>query len=432
VSELKGNFYDETQIINSKYPVVEYRDLFIKVSNGLDERDYLESGIPYLRVANVRPNQIVLDTAKYVNTAKAKKGLVKKGQFLITRKGSFGQAAIYNQDFDACISSEVFKIDLNQKVLPEYISYINNLPVVQAQLKNLSVGAMMGSIDQKSLLTVQIPLPPLPIQQKLADMMDEAYALKKAKETEAKELLDSIDNYVMDKLGIKVETKEEKKVFAVGVNSLFGGRIDPEFNGRNKNINKNTFEFEKIIKSISGGATPKKDNPDNYSVKDRGIPLLRIQNITEDGLDFSDVIFISEKAHKSLNRSRLERNDLIMTITGRVGTASAFFENFEANINQHSVNIKLDFKQVDINYLVALFNSKVGKKITNDNVTGATRIALNYEQIKSLQIPLPPLPIQQSIATEVMSRRDGVKVLQAEAREILEKAKAEFEKEILS
>ena len=48
-----------------------------------------------------------------------------------------------------------------------------------------------------------------------------------------------------------------------------------------------------------------------------------------------------------------------------------------------------------------------------------------------IKIPLPPLEVQQKIADEVEKRRNQAFDLQAEARQILEKAKVEFEGEVL-
>ena len=223
----------------------------------------------------------------------------------------------------------------------------------------------------------------------------------------------------------------ERKTFAVKVGQIFSGRIDVEFNIATKK-QKNFVDFSSIIKSISGGATPKKENPANYSDKENGIPLFRIQNITDEEVELNDLMYISKSAHESLNRSKLENGDLLMTITGRVGTAQIFEHDFEANINQHSVKIKIDTQKANPKFIQHFWNSKLGREISNRSVTGTTRIALNYENLKSLQIPLPPLDIQNRIATEVTSRRARAKELQLEAKQILEIAKRQFEKMVLS
>jgi len=50
--------------------------------------------------------------------------------------------------------------------------------------------------------------------------MDDALASKQSKEAEAQALLDSVDSYVMQELGIKYEEVEEKQCFVLKVNEL--------------------------------------------------------------------------------------------------------------------------------------------------------------------------------------------------------------------
>jgi len=58
----------------------------------------------------------------------------------------------------------------------------------------------MPSISQPDLKSIKIPLPPLEIQNQIVEKMDFALIEKKRKEFEAKELLESIDNFVLNEL----------------------------------------------------------------------------------------------------------------------------------------------------------------------------------------------------------------------------------------
>jgi restriction endonuclease S subunit len=153
-----------------------------------------------------------------------------------------------------------------------------------------------------------------------------------------------------------------------------------------------------------------------------------VQNITEEGIKLDDVRYINEETHnKYLKRSKLKPKDLIFTITGRIGTVAVVPEDFgEGNINQHSVRIHL-VEGVNERYIATFFNTKLGQSLSLRGVSGGTRIALDYEAIKSIPVPLPPLPVQKKIANEVHKRREKAKKLKAESKELLEKAKKEVE-----
>jgi len=57
--------------------------------------------------------------------------------------------------------------------------------------------------------------------------------------------------------------------------------------------------------------------------------------------------------------------------------------------------------------------------------------AISTSDFKSLNLPLPPLDIQEKIANEVKSRIEKAKVLEMEAREIYGRSKKEVEEMIL-
>jgi type I restriction enzyme M protein len=98
------------------------------------------------------------------------------------------------------------------------------------------------------------------------------------------------------------------------------GRIDPhyykpEFITHIQRLNKGTYKvikFGEIISEMSGGATPKAKG--KAYLKEGGIPFLRVQNITEDGIKLEDVKYINEETHRGyLRRSKLKPKDLIFT-----------------------------------------------------------------------------------------------------------------------
>lgn len=148
-----------------------------------------------------------------------------------------------------------------------------------------------------------------------------------------------------------------------------------------------------FIVSMSGGATPKKaDRGKYYSDKDHGIPFLRVQNITEEGISLEEVIYINHNTHNGyLRRSRVYPNDLLVTITGRIASSAVAPPKFVANINQHSVVIKTENKEIS-KYLATFLNSNVGQKLALKRTTGGTRPALDYDALRNMPI-VEGLPI---------------------------------------
>jgi restriction endonuclease S subunit len=154
-----------------------------------------------------------------------------------------------------------------------------------------------------------------------------------------------------------------------------------------KVLAKKPKKLRDYVKSLASGATPKRDEEDKYySDKENGIPFLRVQNVTEFGLDLSDVKFINKETHEGyLKRSQISEGDLIVTITGRIASAAVAPEGFEGNINQHVCVIKTGSKEIS-EKLAAYLNCSIGQKLANRLATGGTRPALDYPALLSIPI----------------------------------------------
>ena len=154
-----------------------------------------------------------------------------------------------------------------------------------------------------------------------------------------------------------------------------------------------------LISDISSGITPKVD--EDYYTDCSGIPFLRVQNVASQGIDLSDAKFIKREVHEGmLKRSQLKKDDIVFTITGRIGSVAVVPHNFEGNIYQHSVrfHLKDQISNIAINphFVAAFLNSPPGRFLAIREVTGGTRPALDYKALKSLKIILPPLDSPKS------------------------------------
>lgn len=68
-----------------------------------------------------------------------------------------------------------------------------------------------------------------------------------------------------------------------------------------------------ITTKIGSGKTPRGGSE---AYVDDGIPLIRSQNVHDDVVDLSDVVYIDEETNKSMENSLVEYNDVLLNITG--------------------------------------------------------------------------------------------------------------------
>jgi len=371
---------------------------------------------------------------------KLKKGRVRIWDILIVKDGATtGKVSLVRENFpfkEAVVNEHVFRLKPKAGINPKFIFAFLFSELGQSCIKRLITGATQRGITQAILDKLLIPIPPREIQDKIASIMDSAYKTKKEKEVEAENLLNSIEPYVLEELGIKIPEVEEKtpKVFSVTADVLKGGRLDPfyyepKYKAVDEALRKGKCTITSLgehIKEIRYGASVK-----NIYVED-GIPLLRIVNLKPNEIELLDIVRLPKDKEKEIGNCYVKEGDFLISRSGTLGI-TAIVPKEADGFAYGSFMIRFNIKESEINpfYLCIIMNSRIVKEQVNKKRIGAIQGNITIPTIKSLLIPLPPLPIQQKIVNEVHQRRERAKRLKKEATEILEKAKRDIEGFIL-
>ena len=163
---------------------------------------------------------------------------------------------------------------------------------------------------------------------------------------------------------------------------------------------------------VTKGTTP---TTLGYSFAEAGIPFVRVQNLVEGKVDLSrDPLFIDEETHEVLERSQIQKGDLLISIAGTIGRPAIADIDSPLNCNQAVAIVRFN-GTVDRKYVLFwLATPDALRQMSSKGVT-ATITNLSLTQIKSLQIPLPPLAEQKRIARIL----DAADALRAKRRESL-------------
>ena len=134
-----------------------------------------------------------------------------------------------------------------------------------------------------------------------------------------------------------------------------------------------------------------------------------------------DLKYITATVHlDDLARSQLTVGDVLMTITGRVGSAAVVCnEHLPANINQHIARLRINAAHCRPEFLSEWLNCPAGQELSNRFVSGGTRAALDYGAIRNIRIPLPSLPEQDRLLEAMDAARDERKAKLAAADALL-------------
>ncbi|MCX6021525.1 MAG: restriction endonuclease subunit S [Chloroflexi bacterium] len=145
------------------------------------------------------------------------------------------------------------------------------------------------------------------------------------------------------------------------------------------------------------------------------LPLLRANNITEEGLTFDNVIFIP--VERISTKQRVRRHDVIVAASSGsldvVGKAAPALINFEGGFGAFCKVLRPN-SRVHPGYFAHFFKTLHYRQRISVLAAGANINNLRNEHLNDFEIPLPPLPDQQRIAA-ILDQAESMRAKRREA-----------------
>ena len=318
----------------------------------------------------------------------------------------------------------------NKNINIKYIYVI--LKLNQDNIYKLQKGTAQPHVYASDIGNISIPIPPIEIQNKIANIIYESYYRKEELEKKASELLNSINDYVLNELDIKIDDSSKKeKCFTVKYSEIKNKRIDPfyiKFKLLLLNNSKYHSELLENILYMEKGITY-----DKNSEREKGIPVLRAGNITleTNQLNFDDIKYL-DKELKLPDEKKLKKNDIfICTNSGsksHIGKVAFSFDDTDYYFGGFMGVLRIkDINKYNPYYIFITLTTKYIKNLIELLIANTTINNINFSDIAEIPIPIPPIEIQNKIADEATNRREKAFKLQEEAKKIIEEAKKEVE-----
>lgn len=278
------------------------------------------------------------------------------------------------------IASSEWIIVRNNHIDANYLMYcFQSKYFREFMLSNVSgVGGSLMRAQPKYVQTYPIPLPPLAEQQRIVERIEELFA----KLDEAKERLqEAADSFAVRKAAI--------------LHKAFTGELTKQWRCEN-GVSDESWEekkgedfFEYVTSGSRGWAK-------YYS--DKGSIFVRMGNLNHGTieLDFSDIQYVELPDQVEGQRSKLQKNDILISITADVGMIGLVREDMDAYINQH-VALARPKNDLYAEFLAWYFVSDVGLQQMQNKQRGATKIGLGLQDIRSIILKIPTLPEQHEI-----------------------------------
>lgn len=392
--------------------------------------NYLNEGIRFIRTQNVQRNYIDLSDVVYISNEdndKLSRSKLEEDDVLLTITGAdFGRIApVTRNHLPANINQHSVRIHFKENIDPYFISTYLNCKYGQSQIYKYSVGATRPAIDYVAIKKIKIPVPYLKIQKYIGDQLRRAEELRveaKRLKGEAEQL---IGNYVgLDRLADKAKDFIVTNKWIDSIN--ISGRIDgqyytnpvTEINKYMKNINMELVVLKEIAKVGKGFSFSNEESSN-------GVPYIRISDLEDLLIDYSEVVKVDYKTYQQKKKSQLKHYDLIMAITGAtIGKVSAFYskEIDKATLSADTAYVRFHNPDDSMAYLL-YFKTVIGQFAITQGITGATNKHLAIEDIRNIVLPKFEDAIKEEVKNKIIQSVDNTytsKILIQQAKQDVE------------
>jgi len=297
-------------------------------------------------------------------------GHPEKGDVLVPTVGSIGQFAILDVS-RGCIAQNLIGMRANKNIDNDFFYYLCNGRIVQNGISSVLMGAVQPSLKVPNFLGINVHIPPLPEQQKIASIL-----------TSVDEVIEKTQSQINKLQDLKKATMNELLTRGIGHTEFKDsplGRIPVEWN-----ISK-LGELGKCIRGLTYSPS---------DIVEYGLLVLRSSNIQDGRLDFVDKVYVNVNVDDQFltkdgdilicvrngSRNLIGKSTLIQTAL-KNSTHGAFMTVFRSNINhflQHLIKSNLFFKYVSRDI-------------------GATINSINNSNLLQYRFLIPPVIEQQKI-----------------------------------
>ena len=357
-------------------------------------------GIPLLSATNIRDHLIDIDSAvRWITedqwTIENQRTKIETNDVLLTIVASIGRTAVVkNEQFALQRSVAVIKPKINS----EFLSYYFESPYIQQFMLDNAKGTAQKGFYLNSLVELFCCVPPLAEQQRIVDRIESLFAkLDEAKQN----VQDALDNFETRKAAILHRaftgelTAQWRKEHGVGMESW--------------EARTSTQLFEYVTSGSRGWAKYYADNGDIF---------VRMGNLNHGTieLDLSDIQYVNLPGQTEGQRTKLQKNDILISITADIGMVGIVREMEQnAYINQHIALARPTAKD-NAEFLAWYLISDVGLQQMRNKQRGATKIGLGLDDIRSLELLIPTREEQD----EVVYILDNLLANEQQAKEVAE------------
>lgn len=358
-----------------------------------DSKNYASNDICFIKPSDIRDNELtdLFSSEYYISEyARSQTRIVPPGSVLVTCIGIVGKVAIntlecaFNQQINAIIPNKL-KCDCR------YLAYA--LLYEKPRLQNASNAPVVPILNKSQFSEIEIPLPPLDEQRKIAAVLDKVSDLI----AKRRQQLDKLDTLVKARF---VE--------------MFG---DLQINNKNWGValvGENCF-----VTKLAGFEYT------NYiHYQDTGdVVMVKAQNVKDGKLNNKELSYISSDVSNLLPRSQLAAGDIVMTYVGaNIGDVALIDDKHRYHLAPNVAKISPDKVKYDSVFFMHML--MMLRTYISDNSADTAKAALSMERIRNLSVFIPPMNLQRIFASfaEQVEKLKSIVMQNLEQLEMIKKS----------
>jgi type I restriction enzyme, S subunit len=331
-------------------------------------------GVPFLTVKDLHDNGLDFERCSFISVDDYQRAMdgnsaPQLGDVLFSKDGTVGKVHVVAAERPFAVLSSLAILRPKLGVVDsKYLGHALKFPsVLQSALKR-KTGSAIRRIVLSDLKRIEIPLPSLKDQRRIAAILDVADALR-AKRRAALIKLDTLAHSLFIEMFIRADDASWLVLTIAEISN---------------DIRTGPFGSQLL----------------HSEFVDEGMAVLGIDNAVQNEFAWGERRYITTEKYRQLLRYTVRPGDVLITIMGTCGRCAVVPDDIPTAINtKHLCCITLDTSKALPAFLHAAFlqHPAVLKQL-GIQAKGAVMPGLNMGIIKSLVLPIPPLSVQTKFA----------------------------------
>jgi type I restriction enzyme S subunit len=357
----------------SGLPSVAVGGIVASAANWMPERDDPNREFTYIDLTAVDQDAKAITGARKLPCAEAPsraRQMVSAGDVIVsTVRPNLNAVARVPPELDGATASTGFCVlrPRPDRLDSNYLFHWVRSPRFVGEMVRRAAGASYPAVTDRIVYESRLSIPPLPEQRRIAEILDKADKLRAKRRAAI----------------AKIDTLTQSIFF-----NMFG---DPA-----KVLTK--WPIRKLGNLLDFLTSGSRGWAQYYA--DSGDLFLRIQNVRHDELLLDDIAYVNAPNTAEAKRTQVEPGDVLLSITADLGRTAVVPEGIgKAYINQHLSILRT--KHLVPRFLSACFASPVGQRQVVERNRHGVKAGLNFDDIRSFIVPLPPIELQHEFSRRV-------------------------------